>query len=378
MNKLFYIISLPLCGLISCSSSFSKDKAMDEVPEIPVIAISQRDTMINTAYVANIQAFQNTEIRSRIHAFLEDILVDEGRPVNKGQALFQLSTSELVIGEAKAQANVDISLAEAKTAELEVERVNILVNKKVITQIELDLAKARLKAAEAKVREARAIADEAKLKKGYTIIRAPFDGIINRLPLKKGSLIDEGTMLTSITDIRSVFAYFSVSENEYLRFNRIKNRDNRGFDSVSLELSDGSAYKYAGIIETMNGEIDPSTGSLTFRARFANPQGLLKHGATGKVVLQADVNNSLLVPQKSTFEIQDRSYVFIVDKNNVIRQRAFEYTTRLGEYYLVKSGLKKGDQIVYEGIQNLREGTRIKAKVISMAALQTVAAASGL
>ncbi len=364
MNKLFYIVSLPLCALMSCSTSSSKDKVIEEVPEIPVIVISQRDTVINTAYVANIQALQNTEIRSRIHAFLEDILVDEGKPVTKGQALFQLSTSELVIGESKAQANVEITLAEAKTAALEVERVNILVSKNVITQIELDLAKARLRAAEAKVSEARAIAEEAKLKKGYTIIRAPFAGIVNRLPLKKGSLIDEGTMLTSITDIQSVFAYFSVSENEYLRFNRIKNTDNHHFDSVSLVLSDGSPYKYAGIIETMNGEIDPSTGSLTFRARFANPQGLLKHGATGKVLLQADINNSLLVPQKSVFEIQDRSYVFIVDKDNVIRQRAFEYTTRLGEFYLIKTGLKKGDRIVYEGIQNLREGTRIRARVI--------------
>jgi len=369
MNKLFYIVSFPLCAFVSCTTAISNDKAKDELPEIPVIVVSQRDTIINTAYVANIQALQNTEIRSRIHGFLEDILVDEGKPVKKGQALFQLSTSELVIGESKAQASVDISLAEAKTAELEVERVSVLVSKKVITQTELDLVKAKLRAAEAKVSEARAIKAEAKLKMGYAIIRAPFDGIVNRLPLKKGSLIEEGMMLTSITDIRSVFAYFSVSENEYLRFNRIKNISNQGFDSVSLILSDGSPYKFAGIIETMNGEIDPSTGSLTFRAKFTNPQGLLKHGATGKVVLQADVNNSLLVPQKSTFEIQDRSYVFIVDKDNVIRQKVFEYTTRLGQFYLVKAGLKKGDQIVYEGIQNLREGTKIKPKIIPFAGI---------
>lgn len=367
MNKLFYIVSVALCAFMSCSTSSSKDKAKDEVPEIPVIVVSPKDTIINTTYVASIQALQNTEIRSRIAGFLDNIMVDEGKPVTKGQALFQLNTNELVIGEAKAKANVDIALAEAKTAELEVERVNVLVSKKVITQIELDLAKARLRASEAKVSEARAIAEEAKLKKGYTIIKAPFDGIVNRLPLKKGSLINEGTMLTSITDIKSVFAYFSVSENEYLRFNRIKNTDNQRFDSVRLVLSDGSPYRYAGIIETMNGEIDPSTGSLTFRARFANPQGLLKHGATAKIVMQADINNSLLVPQKSVFEIQDRSYVFIVDKDNIIRQKAFEYTTRLGQFYLVKEGLKKGDQIVYEGIQNLREGTKIKPKIIPFA-----------
>ena len=364
MNKLFFFACTVITGLYSCTSSASKSNT-EAVPEILVTKVAIRDTIINTAYVANLQAIQNTEIKSRVHGFLENILIDEGKPVVKGQALFQLSTGELVINESKAIASLDMATAEAKAATLEVERVNILVEKKVITKTELELAKAKLKAAEAKISEANAMLAEARLKRTYATIRAPFNGVVNRLPLKTGSLIEEGTMLTSITDIQSVFAYFSVSENEYLRFNKVKNTAGNQFDSVLLILSDGSDYGYAGAIETMNGEIDPSTGSLVFRARFPNPKGLLKHGATGKVVLTTNVNNTLIIPQKAVFEIQDRNFVFMVNKNNIIRQQAFESISRLGHYYLVKSGLKEGDLIVYEGAQNLREGNKINPKQVS-------------
>ena len=364
MNNLFYFAFIIITGLYSCTSSASKSNT-EAVPEILVTKVASRDTIINTAYVANLQAIQNTEIKSRVHGFLDKILIDEGKPVAKGQALFQLSTGELVINEAKATASLDMATAEAKAASLEVERVNILVEKKVITKTELELAKAKLKAAEAKISEANAMLAEARLKRTYATIRAPFNGVVNRLPLKTGSLIEEGTMLTSITDIQSVFAYFSVSENEYLRFNKVKKTAGNQFDSVLLILSDGSDYGYAGTIETMNGEIDPSTGSLVFRARFPNPKGLLKHGATGKVVLTTNVNNTLIIPQKAVFEIQDRNFVFMVNKNNIIRQQAFESISRLGHYYLVKSGLKEGDLIVYEGAQNLREGNKINPKQVS-------------
>ncbi len=370
MSKFLFFTFIITTGLISCTSSASKNNSNDAVPEILVTEVNTRDTILNTAYVTNIQAIQNTEIRSRVHGFLENILIDEGKEVAKGQALFQLNTSELAINEAKAMANLDMAIALAKAATLDVERIGVLVEKKVITKTELELAKAKLKEAEAKISEANAILAESKLKRSYATIRAPFDGVVNRLPLKTGSLIEEGTMLTSVADIRSVFAYFSVSENEYLRFNKSKNKGENHFDSVNLVLSDGSYYRHAGAIETMNGEIDPSTGSLTFRARFPNPQGLLKHGATGKVLMKTYVNNTLIIPQKAVFEIQDRNYVFIVDKKNIIRQQAFEPTSRLGQYYLVKSGLQQGELIVYEGTQNLREGNKINPKIVTAEGLK--------
>lgn len=370
MNRSILFTFIILIGLYSCTSSASKNNSNEAARDILVTKVVSRDTIITTAYVASLQAIQNTEIKSRVRGFLEKISIDEGKGVTKGQALFQLSTGELVIEEFKAVAYLDMAIAEAKAAALEVERVSVLVEKKVITKTELELAKAKLMAAEAKIREANALLAEAKLKRNYATIKAPFDGVVNRLPLKTGSLIEEGSMLTSISDIQSIFAYFSVSENEYLRFNKVKNTTGNQFDSVLLILSDGSDYGYAGAIETMNGEIDPSTGSLVFRARFPNPRGLLRHGATGKVVLLANVNNTLLIPQKSVFEIQDRNFVFLVDKNNVIRQQAFDPISRLGPYYLVKSGLNEGDLIVYEGAQNLREGNKINPKKVSVEGLK--------
>jgi len=365
MNKFYLFGFVIVTGLFSCTSSVTENNNTEVVPEILVTKLVAKDTIITTAYVTNIQAIQNTEIRSRVHGFLEKILIDEGRPVVKGQALFQLSTGESVINESKAIANLDMALAEANAASLEVERVSVLVEKKVIAKIESELAKAKLKAAQAKISGANAMLAEARLKRSYSTIRAPFNGVVNRLPLKTGSLIEEGTMLTSVTDNQSVFAYFSVSENEYLRFNKVKNKVDNQFDSVLLIMSDGSDYGYAGAIETTSGEIDPSTGSLVFRARFPNPKGLLKHGATGKVVLLANVANTIILPQKAVFEVQDRNFVFLVDKNNVIRQQAFEPLSRLGQFYLVKAGLQPGDRIVYEGTQNLREGNKITPKLVS-------------
>lgn len=364
-RSLLYILCV-FAGFSSCRSSGGNKTQTDPLPEISITRVTRIDTIVNTSYVASLQAIQNTEIRSRVHGFLETILIDEGKPVVKGQKMFELSTGELVINESKASAYLDMAIADAKAAALEVERVTVLVEKKVITKTDLDLAKAKLKAAEAKVNEGNALLAEARLKRSYASIRAPFDGVVNRLALKKGSLIEEGTMLTSVQDIHSIFAYFSLSENEYLHFNKNQKTAGKQFDSVSLVLSDGTDYNHPGIIETTNGEIDPSTGSLVFRARFPNPAGLLKHGATGKVVLKANLNNTLILPQKAVFEIQDRNYVFLVDKNNVIHQQAFEPISRLGQYYLVKSGLKEGDLIVYEGTQNLRDGNKINPRAASL------------
>jgi membrane fusion protein, multidrug efflux system len=364
--KLFFFASISSLILLgSCSSSNNKKNTADTVPEIAVTNVKSTDTIINNAYVANLQAVQNTEIRSRVHGFLDKILIDEGEFVTKGQPLFLLNAGELIIGEKKAKANLDIVTAEAKSAALDVERVTVLVEKKVITKTELELAKAKLNAAQAKVSEANAALSEATLKKGYSIIKSPFDGTVNRLPLKIGSLVEEGTMLTSVADTKNVFAYFSVSENEYLRFNKSKIAGKNTYDSVMLVLSDGSNYPFMGIVETMNGEIDPSTGSLTCRARFNNPKALLKHGATGKVLLQATINNTIIIPQKAVFEIQDKNFVYIVDKNNTIKQKSFEPIQRLGQFYLVKAGLQEGEKIVLEGIQNLRDGDKIKPKQTS-------------
>jgi len=368
MTRMRYFLPLFLC-IYGCNATAGSENKTTPT-ELPVIALAQKDTLLYQDYVTDIQAVKNVDIRARVQGFLENIFVDEGQTVKKGQLLFQINDQEYVTELAKAKANLSSAIAEAKGADLEVGRTKILVDKNVITRSELDLAEAKLKAAQAKIDEARASQTNAETKLSYTKVLSPFDGVIDRIPLKTGSLIDQGALLTTISDIHEVYAYFNVSENEYLQYEKAIKRDAHAQNNIiQLILSDGSKYEYDGKIETLDGQFDNNTGSIAFRARFANPEKLLKHGASGKVRLTTEEDNAILVPQKSVFEVQDKNYVFIVDKNNTARMRSFVPKTRINQFYILQSGLQAGDLIVYEGVQSLRDGTLIKPRFINVDSL---------
>ncbi|HWB24723.1 MAG TPA: efflux RND transporter periplasmic adaptor subunit [Chitinophagaceae bacterium] len=359
-TQALFLYALAVVATASCTAHSTTNEGSAPA-ELPVIKLSQKDTVLYKDYVTNIQAVKNVEIRARVQGFLENIYVDEGQTVKKGQLLFQMNDEEYVSALAKAKANVTSAIAEAKAAEFEVKRTKILVDKNVVTHSELDLADARLKAANAKIEEAKAEQQSAETKLSYTRICSPFDGVIDRIPLKTGSLIDQGALLTTISDIHEVYAYFNVSENEYLQYEKkMKEHEQDMSNIIQLVLADGSPYPHKGRIETLGGEFDDNTGSIAFRARFNNPERLLKHGASGKVRITTEEDNVILVPQKSVFEIQDKNYVFLVDKNNKVSMRSFTPKARIDKYYIIQSGLKPGDEIVYEGVQNLRDGGRIK------------------
>ncbi|GAB2778607.1 efflux RND transporter periplasmic adaptor subunit [Rhabdobacter roseus] len=364
--KLF-VASLLVVGCTA--SSKEKETETEAVKRVPVVRLTNQKTDLRREYVGDINAIRNVEIYARLKGYLEEVYVDEGKPVRKGQVLFRINDEEYAAELAKAKANLQSAIAEAKAAELEVNRVKVLVEKKVISNTELEVAKARLLAQNARIEEARSAQDNASLRLSHTRIRAPFDGIVNRIPYKAGSLIDEGTLLTSVSDTKSVYVYFEVSEKEYLEFVKSKEggQQNR---AVHLKLADGTDFRYAGKIETMEGEFDESTGSIAFRASFPNPDKLLKHGSSGMVRLTNTLDNALLVPQKATFEIQDKSYVYVVDGKNQIRTRSFVPKSRFANYYVVESGLKPGETIVYEGIQTLRDGATISPQPISMDSLK--------
>lgn len=354
----YYI--LMAVALTACTAKGEADNK-DTRSELPVIKLSQKDTVLYRDYVTDIQAVKNVEIRARVQGFLEKIYVDEGQTVRKGQLLFQVNDREFVTELAKAKANVTSAIAEAKSAEVELGRTKILVDKNVVTKSDLDLAEAKLKAANAKVEEAKAEQTNAETKLSYTKIVSPFDGVIDRIPLKTGSLVDHGALLTTISDNHEVYAYFNVSENEYLQYQKKLRKDPQALnDVIQLILSDGSKYPYKGRIETLDGEFDDATGSIAFRARFDNPEKLLKHGASGKVRLTTQEENVIMIPQKSVFEIQDKNYVFLLDKNNVAHMHSFVPKTRIEQYYIMQSGLQAGDVIIYEGVQNVRDGAVIK------------------
>jgi len=383
-NILLGWLLLILAGLsqTGCSSYGGQNSKQDTL-QLPVITLSGRDTILQTAYVADIQAIKNVEIRARVKGFLEGIYIDEGRLVKKGQLLFKINDDEYKAALSKAHAALQNAEAAARATQLEVERVQILVEKHVVVPSELEVAKARLAADKANIEEARSSVTSAENHLSYTSVRAPYDGLIDRIPLKPGSLIDEGTLLTSLSDISAMYAYFSFPENEYLQYQRTRHlagqknpgleqdsagQYSHGFNNnvVKLVLADGSSYPYSGIIETVEGEIEQTTGSIDFRARFPNPQQLLRHGATARLYISTRADSVLLVPQRSVFDIQDKSYVYLVDKDNKLHMQSFEPLTRFSHYYIVKQGLHPSDRILYEGAQNVREGMIIKPRTANI------------
>ncbi|WP_089814961.1 efflux RND transporter periplasmic adaptor subunit [Chitinophaga sp. YR627] len=366
-NIYILAISAALGGCITKGENVNNESTLNTYP---VLQLSLCDTVLHKNYVADIEAVRNVEIRARVNGFLNKIYVDEGQHVQQGQLLFTLNDEEYRSELAKAKAALSSAIAEAKGAQLEVERVQLLVEKKVIAKSELEVAKARLAAVDARIDEARSSEANAATRLSYTIIRAPFDGYIDRIPSKSGSLIGEGALLTSVSDIKEVYAYFNVSETEYLQHTRA----NKGQEHpvVHLVLADGSDYPYTGKVETIESEFEETTGSIAFRARFPNPQSLLKHGASGKVQLSNEMSDAMLLPQKAVFEMQDKNYVFILDKSNQVKMKNFVPGARLANCYIVQSGLSAGDRVVYEGVRNLRDGMKINPAAITLDSIKAL------
>lgn len=372
MRKAIAIKFLFICAFMAgCTASGNIENENKEVQLLPVTQLITRDTIIHQEYVGDIHAIQNVEIRARVQGYLEKVYVDEGREVKKGQLLFRINEAEYQAEFAKTEANLKNAIAEAKAAELEMKRVKLLVEKKVVSNTDLELAHARLDAAKAGIEEAESARSNAAIRLENTNIRAPFNGIIDRIPFKAGSLIDEGTHLTTVSNLSEVYTYFNVSENEYLNYikNELDTAEEDQNNIVELILADGTKYKYKGKIETMEGEFETSTGTIAFRARFPNPDMILKHRSTGKIRLADEVDDALFVPQKSTFEIQDKNFVFVVDAKNKVKMRSFVPKKRLDDFYIVESGLEEGETVVYEGVQNLREGLKIEPSLFSMDSL---------
>lgn len=364
---LFIALSV-LSGVLFLTSGCRRHAGVenqDPVREVfPVFYPLQQDVDLEVDYTAGIKAIRNVEIRARVEGYLDQILVDEGQRVTKGQLLFKINDEEYKAALNKARAQIKVAEAEVASAQIELDRVRLLVEKNVVTRTELDLAQAQLEIARARIEEARAEEARALLKLSNTEIRSPFDGVVNLIPFKMGSLIREGDLLTTLSDVSRVYAYYNVSEVEYLEGLAGDKDDSLRRTRVELILADGSVFPVPGRIETMAGEFDKETGSIALRAVFDNKDYVLKHGSTGKIRLHRSMRNALLVPQKSTLEIQDKLFVFVVD-NNMVSLRSFKPLQRFGKYYIVSEGLTRHDLIVYEGVQDLQEGQVIETRLLS-------------
>ncbi|WP_040496964.1 efflux RND transporter periplasmic adaptor subunit [Fulvivirga imtechensis] len=320
------------------------------------------DTAFSRDYIATLHAARHVEIRSRIRGFLEAIHVDEGQKVQKGQLLFSISKSEYETELLKATSASNSAMAELKAAEVEWQSTKELVDKNIESVTQLNLAQAKIDALKAKVDEARSHEKSAKLQVSYAEIRAPFNGTIGRIPNKVGSLEEEGALLTTISDNSTIYAYFNVSEREYLQ---IFDKEQKSNDQVNLIQADQKVYPQPGAIETLDNAVDHATGTITFRASFPNPTGRLIHGATGKVRINTLLENALVIPQAATMEAQDIMYVFAVNDNNIIERKKITPAYRLPRLYVINEGLSKNDKIIFKGLQHVYDGLKVETEVVN-------------
>tara|TARA_R110000737_G_scaffold350072_1_gene388020 strand:+ start:11656 stop:12819 length:1164 start_codon:yes stop_codon:yes gene_type:complete len=363
---------------VSCSEGNGKNKKNAEILEVPVFTLSPKSIEVPQTYVCDLQAIQFVEVRSKVEGFVEKIYVDEGQSVKKGQPLFQLSSAEYNELVNSAKAKLMQAKAEEKSATLEVERLKVLVDKKIYSQSELELAQSKKDMAQSSILEAESMLKNAQVGLSYTTVKAPFDGIVDRIPYKTGSLVKSGDLLTNITDISEIFAYYRITENEYLEFMRgelDKGSDNEQMnqqvketlqkeqEEISLIMSDGVVYPYKGKLETMEADFEQGTGSIALRVRFPNPDQLIKHGASGKVQMKSMLNDVFLIPQKSTFEIQEYNYVYLVDSENKVNVRSFRPMGRHGLFYIAQD-FKPNDKVVLEGIQLLKDDVTVKTNPV--------------
>jgi len=326
----------------------SKKEEKEEETNYTVTSPLKIDTSFTKEYVSQIKSVRNIELRAQEKGYLQNIYVDEGQTVKAGQLLFRIMPKMFEAELLKAQ-------AETKAAELELQNTKLLSDKNVVSKNELYMAKAKLDAANAET-------SLAKMHLALTEIRAPFDGTIDRIPLKLGSLVDEGALLTSLSDNSQMFAYFNVSEPEYLNYaSAIKDK---GKQQVGLLMANNELLKSKGMVETVESEFDNETGNIAFRARFINPNQLLRNGETGKVQMLVPLKNVLVIPQKSTYEIQDKKFVFVIDQSNKVRSREISIANEMPDLYVVGNGLKAGDKILLDGVQKVKDDDKIKFKYL--------------
>ncbi|MCW3090639.1 MAG: efflux transporter, family, subunit [Ferruginibacter sp.] len=335
-------------------------------PSLPVIKVSSASATTWLEYPASLEGTTNVEIRPQVSGYLQKIYVEEGAYVSKGQPLFKINSQEYSEFSNNAAASVQSAKAAVEKAQVEYDRLKPLVDNKVIAEVQLKTAKANVDAARADYAQALSGKGSADITVGYTLITAPVSGYIGRIPFRQGSLIGKGETLplTVLSEVNNVHAYFSMSEADFLSF--IAKYDGKSTEEkiknippVDLQLPDNSIYKVKGKIELVQGQFDRSSGTISFRAIFPNNERLLRSGITGKIRIPSLLQDQLAVPQESTYEMQDKVFVFALGDSNKVVSKQISVSGKSGTNFLVSSGLTNGETIVFSGIQRLRDGAVI-------------------
>lgn len=359
MNKMRLVVLLfPVLILSSCGEkNAGQDPSAQGPMPFQVTEIPAKDVTSFTTYPASIEGIINSEVRAKISGYITDVLVDEGQQVRKGETLFKLETQSLTQDAAAAKANVN-------AAQVEVDKLKPLVEKDIISSVQLETAKAKLQQAQSSYNSINANIN-------YGVIKSPVDGFVGSIRLRRGALVSPTNQqpLTTVADISEVFAYFSMNEKDYLDFiqdtegedisDKIKN-----LPKVKLILANGREYKEEGTIETINSQVDAATGAITFRAKFDNPSRILTNGNSAKIKVPKSYKDVIVVPKESTYERQGNTYVYKVGKDSMAVSAALTILSEVDNLFLVSGGIEVGDKIVAVGVNKLSGESKIVPKEV--------------
>lgn len=364
MNMKSKIMSMALLlALVSCG----EQKGMPEASnEYAVITVQATDAELETSYSAAIKGLEDIEIRPKVSGFITKLCVDEGDFVRQGQPLFQLERVQYEAAVRSAEANVNVIKANIKTQELNLENKRMLHEKGIISNFDLQSAENQLESLKAQLSQAQAGLTDARNNLSYCTVTSPVSGVVGSIPYRLGSLVSASTAqpLTTVSNITTMYAYFSMTEKQMLALTREKGGIATAMDNmpaVKLRLADGTEYPLSGTVSAISGVIDAGTGAVQMRASFANPERLLRSGGTGSILVPVKSEGCILVPQKATFDIQDKKFVYVVGDDNKITPIEIEVLVQNdGQNFIVVDGLKSGQRIVVDGVNQLKAGAVIK------------------
>ena len=341
MMRIAILVCLAFLVTTSCRHG---EQEKHENTKFVVTSPVRKDTLVYHEYVCQIRSVQHIELRALERGYLQNIYVDEGQAVKKGQLMFQITP---MIYEAEMQK----AKAEVNFVEIEYLNTKNLADSGIVSSNELALSNAKLNKAKAELSLAKAHLD-------FTTIHAPFNGIMDRFQVRLGSLVEEGELLTTLSDNSKMWVYFNVPETEYLDYvTRVKPEKQQ---EVVLQMANNQLFEHKGVVETIEADFNNETGNIAFRAVFTNPKGILRHGETGNILMPTPLINALLIPQKATFEILDKRYVYVVDKDNTIQTREITIGIELPHLYVITEGLQENEKILVEGLRKVKNSQKIE------------------
>lgn len=361
MKKIAYLAIV----LTLCACGGNQTQMPEASNDFAVVTVQPTEANLNTSYPATIKGIQDTEIRPKIAGHITKVLVDEGDFVRAGQPLFLIDRVQYEAAVKSAKASIKVAQANIATQKLTVNNKRQLLEKQIISQYDYDIAANQLKSYEAQLAQAKATLVEAENNLRYCTITSPSTGVVGTIPYRVGSLVSssQADALTTVSNISKVYVYFSMTEKQMLAMTKgsggvteaLKN-----MPTVTLQTADGSTYGEQGKITAVSGVIDPNTGAVQMRATFDNSGNILRSGGTGAILIPTHAKDAILVPQKATYDIQDKKFVYVLGADNTVSSREIEVLPQNdGTNYVITSGLKSGERIVIDGVNQLKNGQKI-------------------